>query len=225
MPAQVPETIGTKTRPMLRAVAIAASASILLSLGGCALLQGLQERLGVLGMRFSLERVDVSRLAYPSGILSAAAGAIMPDRSLLGQFGVDIVCGIRAANSQAGRAVFDGALGRLRVQDVSASARSAQGNIPAFSVGPNSDTVINVTFPLRLDNPVFAKAAWKAIVAGQDVPYRVDADMRYRIPGAAAIGLPDTVRTMTLQVDKGSVNAKASGNLIDRILAVIDKVL
>ncbi|MBW8889501.1 MAG: hypothetical protein JF616_17235 [Fibrobacteres bacterium] len=194
-------------------------------MGGCALLQGLQDRLGVLGMRFSLERVDVSHLAYPTSILSAAAGAFFPDRSLLGQFGVDIVCGIRAANSQAGRAVFDGALGRLRVQDVSASARSAQGNIPAFSVGPNSDTVINVTFPLRLDNPVFAKAAWKAIVAGQDVPYRVDADMRYRIPGAAALGLPDTLRTVTLNVDKGNVNAKASGNLIDRILAVIDKVL
>lgn len=222
MPFRKPIASGRNKGPSYRPI-LAAGGMLLLS--GCALLQGLQERLGVLGMRFSLERVDVSRLAYPSGILSAAAGAIMPDRSLLGQFGVDIVCGIRAANSQAGRAVFDGALGRLRVQDVSASARSAQGNIPAFSVGPNSDTVINVTFPLRLDNPVFAKAAWKAIVAGQDVPYRVDADMRYRIPGAAAIGLPDTVRTMTLQVDKGSVNAKASGNLIDRILAVIDKVL
>jgi len=203
----------------------AVSALALVFLGGCALLQGLQDRLGVLGMRFSLERVDVSRLAYPTSILSAAAGAFFPDRSLLGQFGVAIVCGIRAANSQPGRAVFDGALGRLRVQDVSSSARSAQGNIPAFAVGPNSDTVINVTFPLRLDNPVFAKAAWKAIVAGQDVPYRVDADMRYRIPGASALGLPDTVRTVTLNVDKGSVNAKASGNLIDRILAVIDKVL
>jgi len=198
---------------------------VLLLASGCALLQGVKDRLGVLGMLFSLESVDVSRLAYPTSILNAAAGAFFPDRSLLGQFGVDIVCGIRAANSQAGRAVFDGALGRLRVQDVSSSARSAQGNIPAFSVAPNSDTVINVTFPLRLDNPVFAKAAWQAIVSGKDVPYRVDAEMRYRIPGAAALGLPDTVRTATLNVDKGNVNAKASGNLIDRILAVIDKVL
>lgn len=211
--------------PSQRTIGTAATALALVLLGGCAVLQGLKDRLGVLGMRFSLERVDVSRLAYPSSILSAAAGAFFPDRSLLGQFGVDVVCGIRAANSQPGRAVFDGALGRLRVQDVSNSARSAQGKIPAFTVGPNSDTVIDVTFPLRLDNPVFAKAAWKAIVAGKDVPYRVDADMRYRIPGAAALGLPDSTRTMTLNVDKGSVNAKASGNLIDRILAVIDKVL
>lgn len=225
MPPTIPSQVRTKRKPAGRAIALAAAATMLSLMGGCALLQGLQDRLGVLGMRFSLERVDVSHLAYPTSILSAAAGAFFPDRSLLGQFGVDIVCGIRAANSQAGRAVFDGALGRLRVQDVSASARSAQGNIPAFSVGPNSDTVINVTFPLRLDNPVFAKAAWKAIVAGQDVPYRVDADMRYRIPGAAALGLPDTLRTVTLNVDKGNVNAKASGNLIDRILAVIDKVL
>jgi hypothetical protein len=197
----------------------------LAGLGGCAALQGLKDRLGVLGMKFSLDRVDVSRLAYPTSILNAAAGAFFPDRSLLGQFGVDIVCGIRAVNANPARAVFDGAVGRLRVQDVSPSARSAQGDIPAFTVGPNADTVINVTFPLRLDNPVFAKAAWKAIVAGKDVPYRVDADMRFRLPGASALGLPDTVRTVTLNVDKGSVNAKASGNLIDRILAVIDKVL
>jgi hypothetical protein len=217
-----PSAARRKAAALASAFALAAALALL---GGCAVLQGLKDRLGVLNMRFSLDRVDVSRLAYPSSILSAAAGAFFPDRSLLGQFGVDIVCGIRAVNSNPARAVFDGAVGRLRVQDVSPSARSAQGQIPAFTVGPNSDTVINVTFPLRLDNPVFAKAAWKAIVAGQDVPYRVDADMRFRLPGASALGLPDTVRTVTLNVDKGSVNAKASGNLVERILAVIDKVL
>ena len=199
--------------------------SLLSLLAGCAVLQGLQDRLGVLGMRFSLDRVDVSRLVYPTNVLSAAAGAIFPDRSLLGQFGVDIVCGIHAANSHPTRAMFDGAVGRLRVQDVSSSARSASGNIPAFAVGPNADTVISVTFPLRLDNPVFAKTAWKAIVAGKDVPYRVDADLRFRLPGAAGLGLPDSMRTLTLNVDKGSVSAKGSGNIIARILAVIDKAL
>jgi hypothetical protein len=197
-----------------------------LLLSGCALLQGLKDRLGVLGMRFSMERVDVSRLIYPSRILGAAAGAFFPDRSLLGQFGVDVVCGIRAANGNPARAVFDGAVGRLRVQDVSPSAPSAQGSIPAFAVGPDSETVINVTFPLRLDNPVFAKAAWKAMVAGKDVPYRVDAELRFRMPGAAALGLPDTLRTLTLNVDKGSVNAKATGGtLVDRFLALLDRVL
>jgi hypothetical protein len=200
-------------------------AALVLCLGGCAVWQSLQDRLGILGIRFSLERVDVSRLVYPTSILSAAAGAILPDRSLLGQFGVDVVCGIRARNAHPARAVFDGAVGRLRVQDVSPSARSAQGAIPAFTVGPNADTVIQVTFPLRLDNPVFAKAAWKAIVAGKDVPYRVDADLSFRLPGAAALGLPDTIRTVTLNVDKGSVSAKGSGNAVSRLLAVIERAL
>jgi hypothetical protein len=193
---------------------------------GCALLQGLKDRLGVLGMKFSMERVDVSRLVYPNSILSAAAGAFFPDRSLLGQFGVDVVCGIRAANRNPARAVFDGAVGRLRVQDLSLSAPSAQGSIPAFAVGPDSETVINVTFPLRLDNPVFAKAAWKAMVAGKDVPYRVDAELSFRLPGASSLGLPDSVRTVTLNVDKGSVNSKATGGtLVDRFLALLDRVL
>jgi hypothetical protein len=197
-----------------------------LLLAGCAVLQGLKDRLGVLGMRFSMERVDVSHLVYPSSILGAAAGAFFPDRSLLGQFGVDVVCGIRAANRNPARAVFDGAVGHLRVQDVSPSARSAQGSIPAFAVGPDADTVIMVTFPLRLDNPVFAKAAWKAMVAGKDVPYRVDAELGFRLPGASALGLPDTLRTVTLNVDKGSVNAKASGgSVVDRFLALLDRVL
>jgi hypothetical protein len=196
-----------------------------LALNGCAVLESLKEKLGVLGMRFSLKRVDVSRLVYPTSLLSAAAGVFLPDRSLLGQFGVDIECGIRAANSHPARAVFDGAIGHLRVQDVSSSARSARGNIPAFTVGPNADTLIKVTFPLRLDNPVFAKAAWRSIVAGRDVPYRVDAEMFFRLPGAAALGLPDSVRTVTLKVDKGSVDAKAGGNLIERLLGVIDRVL
>jgi hypothetical protein len=208
------------------AVVVGALWACALLQSGCALLQNLKDRLGVLGMKFSLERVDVSHLVYPSSILGAAAGAFFPDRSLLGQFGVDVVCGIRAANHNPSRALFDGAVGRLRVQDVSPSARSAQGSIPAFAVGPDSETVINVTFPLRLDNPVFAKAAWKAMVAGKDVPYQVDAEMNFRIPGAAALGLPDTLRTLTLNVGKGTVNAKASGGgLVDRFLAMVDRVL
>lgn len=199
--------------------------AVVLTAAGCAALQGLKDRLGILGVKFDMDRVDVSRLVYPSSLLSAAAGIFVPDRSLLGQFGVDVACGIRATNANAARAVFDGAVGHLRVQDVSPSARSAQGSIPSFTVGPNADTVITVTFPLRLDNPVFAKAAWKAIVAGKDVPYRVDADLNFRLPGAKELGLPDSIRTVTLNVDKGSVNAKGSGNAIERILAVIDKVL
>jgi hypothetical protein len=40
------------------------------------------------------------------------------------------------------------------------------------------------------------------------------------------LGLPDTLRTVTLNVDKGSVNAKASGgSVVDRFLALLDRVL
>src|SRR5512139_3533314 len=77
--------------------------AVCLTLNGCAVLESLKEKLGVLGMRFSLKRVDVSRLVYPTSLLSAAAGVFLPDRSLLGQFGVDIECGIRAANSHPAR--------------------------------------------------------------------------------------------------------------------------
>jgi hypothetical protein len=195
-------------------------------LAGCAAWEALKERVGVLGMGFALEGVDVSRLIYPSDFLSAAISLISPDRSLLGRIGVDVLCDIKATNANPSRAVFDGATGRLRVQDTSPSDPSAVGAIPAFSVGPNADTIVRVTFPLRLDNPVFRKAAWKAIVRGSDVPYRVDAEMRFRLPGAAALGLPDSTRPLTLNVVKGTVNAKAAGgSAVDRILAMIESVL
>jgi hypothetical protein len=136
--------------------------------------------------------------------------------------------GIRASNSNAQRAVFDGATGHLRVGNTAASDPSATGIIPAFSVGPGADTIVPVTFPLRLDNPVFSKAAWKAIVAGQDIPYKIDADMKLTLLGADAYGLPKAIesRALTLNVATGSVNAKAAGsNAVERFLALLDLAL
>jgi hypothetical protein len=196
-----------------------------LALGGCALVDSLKQRLGILGLGFDLERVDVSHLVYPSDMLSAAWSAISPNRSLLGRIGVDIRLDVRAKNTRPMRAVFDGGTGLLRVKETSSSAPAASGVIPAFSVAPNADTVVPIVFPLRLDNPVFAKAAWKAIVRGEDIPYKLDAEMRFRLLGGA-LGIPDSSRAVTLNVAKGSVNAKAAGgSAVDRFLALLDAVL
>lgn len=207
------------------ATAVVLGLATSLTLGGCAVLESLKQRLGVFGLGFSLQQVDVSHLVYPSDLLSASISLISPNRSLLGRIGVDIDCDIKASNTHAMRAVFDGGTGHLRVKETSSSAPSASGVIPAFSVAPNADTVVRITFPLRLDNPVFAKAAWKAIVRGQDVPYKVDAEMRIHLLGGA-LGLPDSTKAVTLNVAKGSVNAKAAGgSAVDRFLALLDAVM
>lgn len=216
-----------KKAPLAAAFSIFATAAILLTatiLGGCAVLESLTQRAGVFGLRFALERVDVSHLVYPDDFLSAAISFISPSRSLLQRIGVDIHCDVKASNPRPSPVVFDGGIGYLRVKETSASDPAASGVIPAFSVGPNSDTEVRITFPLRLDNPIFAKAAWKAIVRGQDVPYKVDAKMRFHLLGGA-LGLPDSTRAITLNVAKGSVNAKAAGgSAVDRFLKLLDAV-
>lgn len=207
--------------PLLAAAMVLAIAA---SLNGCAVLETLTQRAGIFGLRFGLERVDVSHLVYPDDFLSAAVSLISPSRSLLQRIGVDIHCDVKASNPRPSPVVFDGGTGRLRVKETSASDPAASGTIPAFSVGPNSDTVVRITFPLRLDNPVFAKAAWKAIVRGHDVPYKVDAEMRFRLLGGA-LGLPDSTHAVTLNVAKGSVNAKAAGgSAVERFLKLLDAV-
>jgi hypothetical protein len=214
--------------PLLAATAILASVAsmaIMAVLSGCAVLESLTQRAGVFGLRFSLDQVDVSHLVYPDDFLSATLSLISPGRSLLRRIGVDIHCDVKASNPRPSRVVFDGGTGHLRVKETSASDPAASGSIPAFSVGPNSDTLVRIIFPLRLDNPVFAKAAWKAIVRGQNVPYKVDAEMRFHLLGGA-LGLPDSTRAVTLNVAKGSVNAKAAGgSAVDRFLKLLDAVL
>ena len=205
-------------------LAAATFLAVAVSLNGCAVLESLTQRAGIFGLRFGLERVDVSHLVYPDDFLSAAISLVSPSRSLLQRIGVDIHCDVKASNPRPSPVVFDGGTGRLRVKETSASDPAASGTIPPFSVGPNSDTVVRITFPLRLDNPVFAKAAWRAIVRGQDVPYKVDAEMRFHLLGGA-LGLPDSTRAVTLNVAKGSVNAKAAGgSAVDRFLKLLDAV-
>ena len=40
--------------------------AVVLTAAGCAALQGLKDRLGILGVKFDMDRVDVSRLVYRS---------------------------------------------------------------------------------------------------------------------------------------------------------------
>jgi hypothetical protein len=203
-----------------------AAFALALFLGGCGMFEALKQRAALFAVDFSLQSLDVSRLVYPSNWLGATMDIFSRDRSFLGRFGVDIHCTIKAANAKPQAVRFEGATGYLKVQDVSSSAPKAPGQIPAFSVPANGETAFVVTFPLRLDNPVFSKAIWKAIVSGSDIPYKVDAAIPFSLVGGSEFGLPDTLatRTITLNVTKGSVDAKAAGgSALERFLALLDK--
>lgn len=193
------------------AAGLAALSLASLPLAGCsALMEAAGQRLALFGIGFDVRKVDVSRLVFPSSIFGIAD---------LGRYGVDVRVSIRARNAKPGRAVFDGAAAKLRVQETSSGDPAATGNIPAFTVEGNSETVFDATFPLRLDSPIFGKDVWRNVVRGKDIPYKVEADLAVRFPG----GMPAAVKTIPVTVVASQVNVReSSGPVIEGLMKAID---
>jgi hypothetical protein len=202
------------TRPKLLPLLAAASLTVLLA--ACAAVDWARERLGALVMDFDLVSVDVGSLAYPSNTMEIARDLAAFNEAAKSKYGVNVRCRIRASNPGSFAVVFDGATARLRVRDTAAGAPATWGVLPAFRVGPGRDTVIEVTFPLRLDNPVFGRSVWNSIVRGENVPYRIEANLAYRLPQVPQ-GAPDD-GNVRLNVAKGSVNARETGATALQIL-------
>lgn len=180
-------------------------------LAGCAsLMDAARQRLALFGVGFAVERLDVSRLVFPSSVFGVAD---------LGRYGVDVRVAIEAENVKPTRAVFDGAAARLRVRKTAPSDPSVTGTIPAFTVEGGSKTSFEVVFPLRLNSPIFGREVWKDIVRGKDIPYQVDADLSLRFPD----GVPTETRSVPLKVVAGKVNAReSSGPVVEGLLKAID---
>jgi len=182
-----------------------------LPLAGCsAILDAARQRLALFGIGFDVRKVDVSRLVFPSSVFGIAD---------LGRYGVDVRVSIRARNAKPGRAVFDGATAKLRVQETGSGDPAATGSIPAFNVEGNSETVFDATFPLRLNSPIFGKEVWRNVVRGKDIPYEVEAELPVRFPG----GMPAGVKTLPVTVISSQVNVReSSGPVIEGLLKAID---
>lgn len=193
----------------------AAGWAALAPIQGCAaLMDAAGRRLALFGVAFDLHRVDVSGLVYPSNFLDVAD---------LGSYGLDVRLGIRAENRKPAQAVFDGAAAKLRVQDTGPSDPAAAGSIPAFSVPANGSADFQVTFPLRLNSPVFSKAVWKDILRGRDIAYAIDAELPLQFMEGT---VPAEMRTVRLNLVTSEVNSKAAaGQVLDRILGLVDRFL
>lgn len=183
-------------------------------MAGCAaLMDAARQRLALLGIAFAVDRLDVSRLVFPSSVFGVAD---------LGRYGVDVRVSIRAENSKPARAVFDGAAARLRVRKTGPSDPSVTGTLPAFTVEGNSKTTFDVVFPLRLDSPIFGREVWKDIVQGKDTPYQVDANLSLRFPEGMPAGVPAEVKTMPMKVVASKVNVREnSGPVVEGLLKAI----
>jgi hypothetical protein len=201
-----------------------AAGSIALLLGGCAAADWARERLGALVMNFDLVSVDVGSLAYPSNTMEIARDLASFNTAARSKYGVNVRCRIRARNPGSFAAAFDGATARLRVKNTGNGDPATTATLPAFRVEPGGETFLDVTFPLRLDNPVFARSVWNAIVRGEDMPYRIDANLAYRLPQVPQ-GVP-TEGSVSLDVAKGSVNARQTGaTALETLLRAIEAAL
>ena len=205
--------MNTSPRKLLPTLTVLALTALL---GACAAVQWAQERLGALAMNFDLVSVDVGTLAYPSNTMEIARDLASFNSAARAKYGVNVRCRIRASNPGTFTVAFDGATANLRVKETTNGAPAATGVLPAFRVGPGRDTTVEVTFPLRLNNPVFARSVWNSIVRGENIPYRIDARLAYRLPQAPE-GVP-TDGGVTLDVAKGSVNARETGTTALEIL-------
>lgn len=208
-------------------LSLATLAFLLATLGflaGCAYLEQARARLGALSLDFDLQTVDVSRLSYPANTVEVARDLMAFDATARRKYGVDVRCRIRAKNSAAYAVTFDGAQALLRVRETGDNAPAVSAALPAFSVGAGEETTFDVVFPLRLDQPVFSRATWTSILKGESIPYRIGANLNYRLPQNPLGGPQDGVFRM--DVVKGSVDARQTGaTALEILLRAVEKVL
>jgi hypothetical protein len=201
---------------------ILAGSMALILLSACDFLDTLRERLQILGVDFGFERLDVGALAFESDPVEAAIDLANFDATARGKYGVDERCRIRATNPNTHAAAFDGADVRLRLEDTSRSAPSVPARLPAFRVPAGGDTVLDITFPMRLDNPVFSRSAWTKAVRGEDMPYRLDADLFFRLLDESSPGASLGSGSVRLDVAKGAVDARAAASTaVDLLLQAL----
>ena len=194
-----------------------------LCLCSCDFLDTLWERIQVLTIDFQFERLDVSGLVYPS-LLQTAQDVWSLNPSNRRSYGVDVRCRLRARNPNKHAASFDGAAIFLRAGDTSQSAQAVQTSLPAFRIPAGGEGALDLVFPIRLDNPIFAYGSWTRLVRGDSLPYRLSADLFFRLFDENA---PEAAQelgnsSLSLNVARGSVDAAETGTaVLDLVLAYL----
>jgi hypothetical protein len=154
----------------MKKILLITSVAVGLLLCTCSVLSFLGERLNVFLVNFSFGGIGIS-LVTPPNLLSLR----------LSDYGIAVNCTMNAKNDNSTRAVFDGASFMLRVNDTSLSARGVEAPFPSFSVEAGQQTTFTVPFKIMLDNPLFSKAVLQKVVTGDRIPYRVSADLMFKL--------------------------------------------
>jgi hypothetical protein len=167
----------------------------------CAVLNFLGERLNVLMVNFSFNGLGVS-IVTPPNLISLR----------LSDYGIAINCRISAKNDNTSRAVFDGANFMLRVNDTACANRGVEALVPSFTVEAGSQTTFTVPFRIMLNNPLFSRGVLQKVVYGDRIPYRVSADLLFKLLPVDAGGgrgiTPLGTKTVTVDLVSDAVDTR-----------------
>ncbi len=164
----------------------------MLILCSCSYLGFIAERLNIFFVNFSFNGLGVG-IVTPPGLISTR----------LSDYGIAVNCTVSAKNDNTSRAVFDGANFMLRVNDTARRANGVSSFIPSFSVEASSQTSFTIPFKIMLDNPLFSKAVFQKVVYGDRIPYRVSADLFFKLiaPSLDGSGKTQPLGTKSMSVD------------------------
>jgi hypothetical protein len=195
------------------------SAIFVLFTSSCSVLNFLGERLNVFLVNFSFNGIGIS-LVTPQNLVSLR----------LSDFGISVNCRITARNDNTARAVFDGAAFMLRVNDTARASRGIEAPVPSFTVEAGQQKTITVPFRIMLDNQLFSRAVLQKIVYGDRIPYRVSADLLFKLlpietGGTRGVGSLGT-KTMTVDLVSSAVDTRpdlgsAAGRVFTTVLNMV----
>lgn len=185
-----------------------------LSVMQCSVVEQVGERLSILMVQFSSEGTAVS-------LKSPAQISIFPS-----DYGFDLAWKIKASNPNNNTAAFDGADLALRIIDVSSTADSFPGVIPAFKVRGNTDTVITVNIPVTLDKWKMGYGALQKVVTGDKIPYRLSANLFFNLISETGTSL-DTLgnRTVPLNLVTDSLSTRPSQAQTQLFLSLVNQFM
>jgi len=108
--------------------------------------------------------------------------------------------------------VFDGANFMLRVNDTSRAARGVEAPMPSFTVEAGQQETFTVPFKIMLNSSLFSRTVLQKVVYGDRIPYRVSADLLFKLISTDAgggRGVPELgTKTMTVDLVSDAVDTR-----------------
>jgi len=154
----------------MKKLTLIVSVAIALIVCSCSVLNFLGERLNIFLVNFSFGGLGIS-IVTPPNLISLR----------LSDYGIAVNCRISAKNDNTSRAVFDGANFMLRVNDTARAARGVEALVPSFTVEAGSHATFTVPIRIMLNSPLFSRGVLQKVVYGDRIPYRVSADLLFKL--------------------------------------------